>query len=445
MSDLMSFENRFAAAVEHYADQAQVDVDPDRVTALARAVNERSSLWRVGLVGWRRPDRRVVLLAGTLLLIAAVAALAVAGAWRPGLVDRPAPTPISTPIASPVEAVVATDTFFKLGPRGDGGWWNAAPLSDGTVLLVGGLDIDLRLTNGPTAILDPQTGVMRPSGPLVTPRYGATLTPLQDGRVMVAGGTGREGSLTSVEIFDPATETFSPAAPMPSPATIHSATLLADGRVLVVGSADGAAELYDPRSDSWRIAETPIARGYQTATRLLDDRVLVVGGWGGSERVSAASEIFDPSSETFSASGSLALRRNQHAAVLLDDGRVLVVGGMTNPDGFTLDTEVASAEVYDPATGVFQDAGALRYARAGLDGIEMPDGRVLVIGGSGDAGGTSVTELFEPDRASFTDGPRSDDHTIVAIGLARGWVLNVSNAGIEVFVPAGAPRPTWAP
>jgi Galactose oxidase, central domain len=441
MSDLMSFENRFAAAVEHYADQARVDVDPERVTALARAVNERSPLRRVGLGGWHRPDRRLVLLAGTVLLIVALAALAVAGAWRPRLVDRPTPGPIASAVAD----VVATDTFFKLGPRGDGGWWNAAPLLDGTVLLVGGLDPDVRLVSGPTAILDPGTGVMRPSGPMITPRYDATLTLLQDGRVMVAGGRGREGTLASVEIFDPTSGTFSSAAPMPSPAVIHTATLLADGRVLVVGSVDGAAELYDPRSDSWRIGATPIARGFQTATRLLDDRVLVVGGWGGSQRVSAASEIFDPSTDTFSASGSLALRRNQHAAVLLDDGRVLVVGGMTNPDGFTLDTEVASAEAYDPATGTFQDAGDLRFARAAFDAVGLPSGRVLVIGGDGNAGATSVTELFDPDRSSFTNGPRSDDHTIAAVGLTQGWVVNVTDAGIEVFVPAGAPRPTWAP
>jgi hypothetical protein len=232
---------------------------------------------------------------------------------------------------------------------------------------------------------------------------------------------------------------------MPSPARIHSATLLAEGRVLVVGSGGGSAELYDPRSDSWRIIETPIARGYQTATRLLDDRVLVVGGWGGPDRVSAASEIFNPSTDTFTESGSLALRRNQHAAVLLDDGRVLVVGGRTNPDGFTLDTDVASAEVYDPATAAFQNAGRLRFARAGLDAIVLPGGRVLVIGGAGSAGAIVATELLEPDRASFTNGPRADGHTIAAIGVVHGWVVNVTDAGVEVFVPAGAPRPTWAP
>ena len=51
--------------------------------------------------------------------------------------------------------------------------------------------------------------------------------------------------------------------------------------------------------------------------------------------------------------GSMSEPRTWHSAVLLDDGRVLVAGGHT-PSGVT-----NSAEIYDPATGMWSRTGAM--------------------------------------------------------------------------------------
>ena len=132
----------------------------------------------------------------------------------------------------------------------------------------------------------------------------------------------------------------------------HTATLLADGQVLVVGGSNqsndpvlSSAELYDPVTKQW----TPTgslhdARGVHTATLLPGSRVLVAGGYndaGGSKALSSA-EVYDPATGLWSLTGSLNAARGSHTATALLDHRVLVAGGFALPDG-----RLSSAELYD--------------------------------------------------------------------------------------------------
>jgi hypothetical protein len=69
--------------------------------------------------------------------------------------------------------------------------------------------------------------------------------------------------------------------------------------------------------------------------------------------------------------------RREHTASLLNDGTVVVAGG--NNGG----TWVASAEVYDPATGTWSATGAMAAARFRHTATILNDGTVLVAGGIG--------------------------------------------------------------
>src|SRR5207249_3626419 len=70
-----------------------------------------------------------------------------------------------------------------------------------------------------------------------SPRSGHTATRLNDGRVLIAGGS--PGVLATSELFDPASKSFAQSATMATSRLEHSAVRLLDGRVLVMGGISG--------------------------------------------------------------------------------------------------------------------------------------------------------------------------------------------------------------
>ena len=116
-----------------------------------------------------------------------------------------------------------------------------------------------------------------------------------------------------------------------------------------------------------------------------------------SDEALTSAELFDPATNSFSEAGALTTERSQHAAVLLEDGRVLIAGGY-NRDGAP-----ATTELFDPAGGAFV-RGAETIDRIGsTTAALLPDGTVLVVGEN------SRLELFDPapvGRAAGSPAPR---------------------------------------
>ncbi len=173
-----------------------------------------------------------------------------------------------------------------------------------------------------------------------TARYGHTATLLANGKVLVAGGGNDTNSyLTSAELFDPATGTWTPTGSLGTARYGHTATLLANGQVLVVEGAylsdfAGSAELYDPATGVWSptASLTNAPEGY-TATLLANGKVLVAGGSyydiNVNSIVSTSAELYDPATGVWTTTGSLGAPRDDgHTATLLANGKVLVAGGL---------------------------------------------------------------------------------------------------------------------
>jgi hypothetical protein len=211
--------------------------------------------------------------------------------------------------------------------------------------------------------------------------------------------------LKTAEVYDPATGTFSKTGSMSSIRDSHTATLLPDGRVLVVGgggegySAVSVVDLYDPATGTFkRTGSLKGGRWLHAATLLRDGRVLITGGRSSNDSAYAPAEIYDPANGRFSSAGAMTDGRQQHTATLLQDGRVLLTGGYWS-DGQKWRV-LSSTEIYDPATGRFSATGSMGAARDSHTATLLDDGRVLIAGGEdiGNQGGVSVTSavIFGP-------------------------------------------------
>ena len=172
---------------------------------------------------------------------------------------------------------------------------------------------------------------------------------------------------------------------------------LADGRILIAGGYDGRdaradAEIFDPATGRMT-ATGPLAaaRSGATGTLLADGRVLVAGGGRPDReprRALASAELFDPATGRFTPAGTMAQERYKHGAVRLANGDVLIVGGSDIRD---YGGKLRSVERFDVAAGRFVPAGNLADPRFKIaDGLLLlPGNRVLV------AAGDAAPEIFD--------------------------------------------------
>src|SRR3989442_1227295 len=120
------------------------------------------------------------------------------------------------------------------------------------------------------------------------------------------------------------TDDWIPAGHLDAWSGLHTATRLADGRVLVAG---GAASGGGPTAGTWQTVEDlTYPRADHRAVRLADGRVLVCGGINDGAFFGPLSqtEVYSPTSGTWSPAASMAAGRYLHSATLLADGRVMV-------------------------------------------------------------------------------------------------------------------------
>lgn len=241
----------------------------------------------------------------------------------------------------------------------------------------------------------------------------------------------------------------------------QTATLLQNGDVLVAGGFGGSdagslgsAELFQARTDRWATAGSMhVPRFQHTATLLSDGMVLVTGGIrarpGASNAPSeflASAELYRPNVNRWVTAASMMAARSGQTATLLPNGEVLVVGGSAT-------SVVASAELYNPATGQWSSAAPMGTARAGHTATLLADGDVLVAGG---ANGTALatTEIYHPTTNTWSPGGELTRARVdaTATRLANGKVLlaggednrgdTVVLASAELYDPA---TNRWSP
>jgi hypothetical protein len=190
---------------------------------------------------------------------------------------------------------------------------------------------------------------------------------------------------------------------MNTPRISATATLLPDGQVLVAGGSGSSfalasAELYNPATGTWSVTGSMhqgrsgvAGDGDPSATLLPDGQVLIAGGEDAKFNPLASAELYNPATGKFTPTGSMTVPRAGQSATVLNNGQVLIAGGT----GAT-----AAAELYNPATGKFTATGSMSAPRGGNDATLLPGGDVLVTQGS--AAGL-FAERYDPATGQWSN------------------------------------------
>jgi hypothetical protein len=314
---------------------------------------------------------------------------------------------------------VASQTWSAAAPMGTARYGaTATVLNNGKILVVGGED-------APGAELyDPAANTWTPTAPMTVSGFRArhTAVKLADGRVLVAGGTTGSGGTNSAEIYNPLSSSWTAITPMNTfRYEGHQASLLPDGRVLVTGASPGPfvspAEIYNPLLGTWTTVNVSIPRAFHTSTALPDGRILIAGGidtglpWD-------TYEIFDGTTNSFSALDTMVMSQSHHTATPTPGGRVLIAGGQT---GFFVET--TATQIFGANTVPTVFAGANQTVDGG-PGLLTPV--TLDASGSHDPDNDPLAYVWKEGATLLA--ATSSPTTLVALGLGSHTItLTVSD------------------
>lgn len=99
----------------------------------------------------------------------------------------------------------------------------------------------------------------------------------------------------------------------------------------------------------------------------------------------ASAEIYNPATGTWASTAGLSKARSGHTATLLPNGSALVAGGAGSPTNANL------TEIYNPATGTWTATNGLNSGRSGHSAVLLNNGKILVAFGTP---GDVVTEIY---------------------------------------------------
>src|SRR5947208_8345879 len=244
----------------------------------------------------------------------------------------------------------STGTFSATGSMHDARvGFSAILLRNGKVLVEGGASNTVAALAS-AELYDPATGTWTVTGNMNEGRQQHSAVLLRNGNVLVSGGN-------------------------------IDRTPCADLCVTTIAGS----ETYDPSTGQWTtVGEMTIPRSFFTTTLLPNGRVLATGG-----RVHTGPDYFDykaiafadlyaPATGKWKSTGTMTISREDHSTVLLNNGQVLAIGGTTvDFNGVT----VASTELYDSTTGSWAATGSMLQGRERFTATLLQNGQLLVAGG----------------------------------------------------------------
>jgi N-acetylneuraminic acid mutarotase len=355
--------------------------------------------------------------------------------------------------------ILATDAWSPAPDYAVAACWRgqhdgAVVLKGGTKILVAGGANATGASLRQSAVYDLAQGTWSATALLGTARQLHALTLLPSGKVLATGGLSAAAGtpLKTAEIFDPEQNTWQPATnAMAAGRFGHSATALDNGLVLVAGGSGPrtgggvvalrSAELFKPTDQTWQAVEHDMtdARTGHTAIALQDGKkALVCGGGvpvGAADQADLAfCELYDTASAKWTPTGTMHHARGAHSATALSATTVLVAGGRApgaTSDGFD-PLARATAEVYDITSQKWQEVDPMPAGRAFHRGVPFGTGKALVLGGAD----TAANEAGYRGVLQFAAGKWTPFD-----GLVEGrWAFAAAASGTKLLVAGGIAR-----
>jgi len=300
-------------------------------------------------------------------------------------------------------------------------------LADGRVLVSGG-QIGAVLYGVPNAsIYDPTTDTWTRLPDMESPRWYPTNTTLANGDILVTSGQidPVRGISGLPQIWQAATSTWQDLSSAQLIVPLYPRMFLApNGKAFYAGEAPQSRYLDTTGTGQWSlVAQSNMNRDYGSAIQYGDGKILIVGG--GNPPTSTA-EVIDLNAPTpaWRLVGSMASPRRQLNATLLPNGQVLVTGGSSGKGFNDLTSPVLPAELWDPIsenwTTLASQAGYRGYHSVAL---LLPDGTVLAAGGDRNL---STAQIFSPPY--LFNGPRPViSSATTGVGYGSTFTVGTSN------------------
>ncbi len=290
-----------------------------------------------------------------------------------------------------------------------------ALLADGKLLVSGGhfeSNIGLKYAS----IYDPFTNTWTRLPDMNAGRWYPTNTAMPNGDMLVIAGTDtaqRVGENRLPQVWQVATGSWRNLTGAQLTLLTYPWMFVApNGKLFAAGSDEVSRYLDTSGKGAWTdVAESIAGERYAGSAVMYDDGKVMVCG-GGSKFPVETVEVIDLNSPTpaWRSVQPMAQARKQHNATLLPDGTVLITGGSSGAGKSNDTSPVHIPELWDPATEQFTQwapsGGIFRGYHSSA--ILLPDGRVLSAGGED----TENAELFSPPylfkgkRPTITSAPR---------------------------------------
>ena len=338
-------------------------------------------------------------------------------------------------------------------------------------------DIGAAASRTQTALFDPntKTSVLRVVTNTLSDMFCPGVTNLADGRILVNGGS----SSRSANIYDPQADAWSAAAPMNVARGYNANVMLTDGSVLTLGGSwsglrnEKIGEVWLAKTGWTRrpgISAQPVTgpdpedKGLGFISRGDNHLWLFAVGEGLVFHAGPSAQMNWMTTSVDGAIISAGTRADDAysingQAVMYDVGKILKTGGApayqnmaATAKTYVIDINDAVADLNNPV--VVRTTAPMTYPRVFANGVVLPTGRVLIVGGQtfatlfSDDRAILIPELWDPVSETFTklapmQTPRVYHSTALLLpdarvfvgggGLCGGCGTNHENA--EIFSP----------